>query len=100
METDRGLGTAFEDFVQARSGALFRTALLLTGRDRASAEDLLQICLERAYRHWGRIGDHPRGGMADGPRASFAGIGGQWARAPATGRGWRPAARRALREGT
>ena len=55
METDRGLGTAFEDFVQARSAALFRTALLLTGQDRASAEDLLQICLERAYRHWGRI---------------------------------------------
>jgi RNA polymerase sigma-70 factor (sigma-E family) len=56
METDRGPGTGFEDFVQARSAALFRTALLLTGQDRAAAEDLLQICLERAYRHWGRIG--------------------------------------------
>ena len=55
MESDRGPGTAFEDFVQARSAALFRTALLLAGQDRAAAEDLLQICLERAYRHWNRI---------------------------------------------
>jgi RNA polymerase sigma-70 factor (sigma-E family) len=46
---------AFEDFVQARSAALFRTALLLTGQNRPAAEDLLQICLERAYRHWARI---------------------------------------------
>ena len=45
----------FEDFVRARSAALFRTALLLTGRDRAEAEDLLQGALERAYRHWDRI---------------------------------------------
>lgn len=46
---------AFEDFVRTRSAALFRTALLLAGQDRPSAEDLLQICLERAYRHWARI---------------------------------------------
>jgi RNA polymerase sigma-70 factor (sigma-E family) len=46
---------AFEDFVRARSGALFRTALLLTGQNRAEAEDLLQGALERAYRRWGRI---------------------------------------------
>jgi RNA polymerase sigma-70 factor (sigma-E family) len=45
----------FEDFVRARSAALFRTALLLTGQDRAEAEDLLQGALERAYRRWGRI---------------------------------------------
>ena len=45
----------FEDFVRARSAALFRTALLLTGQHRAEAEDLLQGALERAYRHWGRI---------------------------------------------
>ena len=32
-----------------------RTALLLTGQRRAEAEDLLQIALERAYRHWPRI---------------------------------------------
>ena len=46
---------AFEDFVRARSGSLLRTALLLTGQRRAEAEDLLQIALERAYRHWPRI---------------------------------------------
>jgi RNA polymerase sigma-70 factor (sigma-E family) len=45
----------FEDFVRYRSAALFRTALLLTGQDRAEAEDLLQGALERAYRRWGRI---------------------------------------------
>ena len=45
----------FEGFVAARSASLFRTALLLTGRDRAEAEDLQQLCLERTYRHWHRI---------------------------------------------
>ena len=46
----------FEEFVQHCSTRLFRTALLLTGQDRSAAEDLLQVALERAYRHWGRIG--------------------------------------------
>jgi RNA polymerase sigma-70 factor (sigma-E family) len=46
---------SFEEFVQGSSGRLFRTALLLTGQDRAAAEDLLQLALERAYRRWGRI---------------------------------------------
>jgi RNA polymerase sigma-70 factor (sigma-E family) len=46
---------SFEDFVHARSGSLLRTALLLTGQNRAEAEDLLQLALERAYRHWARI---------------------------------------------
>ena len=46
---------SFEEFVQACSPRLFRTALLLTGQDRATAEDLLQLALERAYRHWGRV---------------------------------------------
>src|SRR5215471_10496862 len=46
---------SFEDFVRARSDSLLRTALLLTGQRRAEAEDLLQIALERAYRHWPRI---------------------------------------------
>jgi RNA polymerase sigma-70 factor (sigma-E family) len=46
---------SFEDFVRARSGSLLRTALLLTGQNRAEAEDLLQLALERAYRHWPRI---------------------------------------------
>jgi|ERR1022692_1641530 DNA-directed RNA polymerase specialized sigma24 family protein len=46
---------SFEDFVHARSGSLLRTALLLTGQNRPEAEDLLQLALERAYRHWPRI---------------------------------------------
>jgi DNA-directed RNA polymerase specialized sigma24 family protein len=46
---------SFEEFVQARSGSLMRTALLLTRQNRAEAEDLLQLALERAYRHWPRV---------------------------------------------
>jgi RNA polymerase sigma-70 factor (sigma-E family) len=46
---------SFEDFVRARSSSLLRTALLLVGQNRAEAEDLLQLALERAYRHWARI---------------------------------------------
>jgi RNA polymerase sigma-70 factor (sigma-E family) len=46
---------SFEEFVEGSSPRLFRTALLLTGQDRAAAEDLLQVALERAYRHWARI---------------------------------------------
>ncbi len=44
----------FAEFVSARSTALYRTALLLTGQV-AAAEDLLQDALERAYRRWDRI---------------------------------------------
>jgi RNA polymerase sigma-70 factor (sigma-E family) len=46
---------SFEEFVQGCSPRLFRTALLLAGQDRGAAEDLLQLALERAYRHWGRV---------------------------------------------
>jgi RNA polymerase sigma-70 factor (sigma-E family) len=46
---------SFEEFVHARSGSLMRTALLLTGQNRAEAEDLLQAALERAYRRWPRV---------------------------------------------
>jgi DNA-directed RNA polymerase specialized sigma24 family protein len=46
---------SFEDFVRARPGSLLRTASLLSGQRRAEAEGLLQIALERAYRHWPRI---------------------------------------------
>jgi RNA polymerase sigma-70 factor (sigma-E family) len=51
----REANVSFEEFVQGSSPRLFRTALLLTGHDRAAAEDLLQVALERAYRHWARI---------------------------------------------
>jgi RNA polymerase sigma-70 factor (sigma-E family) len=45
---------SFIEFVEARSHALFRTALALTGH-RQQAEDLLQTVLARGARHWGRI---------------------------------------------
>ncbi len=44
----------FTAFVGARSHALFRTALALTGH-RQQAEDLLQTVLAKAYRHWGKV---------------------------------------------
>jgi len=46
---------SFEDFVHARSTSLLRTAYLLAGQNRAEAEDLLQLALERAYRNWDRV---------------------------------------------
>jgi RNA polymerase sigma-70 factor (sigma-E family) len=46
---------SFEEYVAAVSGRLFTMALLLSGRHRAEAEDLLQDVLERAYRRWGKI---------------------------------------------
>jgi RNA polymerase sigma-70 factor (sigma-E family) len=49
------VSVSFEEFVQLCSPRLFRTALLLTGQDRAAAQDLLQLALERAYRHWSRV---------------------------------------------
>lgn len=48
----------FRRFVAARQRALLRTAWLLTG-DWATAEDLVQTALMRAWPHWGRISaDH------------------------------------------
>lgn len=44
----------FEEFVAARSTALWRSAYLLTG-DRHRAEDLLQAALVKAWRRWGRV---------------------------------------------
>ncbi|MCV2490073.1 SigE family RNA polymerase sigma factor [Geodermatophilus sp. YIM 151500] len=47
-------GSAFEQFVAARSDDLMRLAVLLAA-DRGHAEDLVQTALVKAYRHWGRI---------------------------------------------
>ncbi|WP_037602223.1 SigE family RNA polymerase sigma factor [Streptacidiphilus rugosus] len=52
----------FAAFVRARSAALYRTALLLTG-SRDTADDLVQSTLERACRHW------PRARRASSPEA-------------------------------
>ena len=72
---------SFEEFVEGCSPRLFRTALLLAGQDRAMAEDLLQVALERAYRHWPRICRmDDRSGMC----------GGFWRTHRTTGGGWRP----------
>lgn len=45
---------SYEEFVAARSTALFRTAYLLTG-NRADAEDLLQVTLIKVYAGWRRV---------------------------------------------
>ncbi|MFE4632969.1 SigE family RNA polymerase sigma factor [Streptomyces sp. NPDC056773] len=45
---------AFTAFVQARSSALFRTALLITG-ERHVADDLVQSTLEQVCRHWRKV---------------------------------------------
>lgn len=48
----------FDEFVAARSGALLRTAYLLT-HDHALAEDLLQTALAKAWFAWSRIDGNP-----------------------------------------
>lgn len=50
--------TAFREFVQSRSSALLRTAVLLSGGDRHAAEDLLQSALLKAAGRWHRV-DEP-----------------------------------------
>src|SRR6266851_6226414 len=49
-----GSDAQFVAFVHARSAALLRLAVLLTG-DRHDGEDLLQIALTKAYRSWWRL---------------------------------------------
>ncbi len=48
----------FDAFVAARSGALLRTAYLLT-HDHALAEDLLQTSLTKAWFAWSRLDGRP-----------------------------------------
>ncbi|MFD5541067.1 SigE family RNA polymerase sigma factor [Streptomyces sp. NPDC127079] len=55
---DAELRESFREFVDTRSTALLRTAVLLTGGDRHAAEDLLQIALMKAADRWQRI-DEP-----------------------------------------
>ncbi|WP_156724220.1 SigE family RNA polymerase sigma factor [Streptomyces apocyni] len=49
---------SFREFVAARSAALLKTAVLLTGGDQHAAEDLLQNALIKAAGRWSRI-DEP-----------------------------------------
>ncbi|MFB9893490.1 SigE family RNA polymerase sigma factor [Planobispora takensis] len=44
----------FTEFVASRGTSLFRIAHLTCG-SRDEAEEVLQIALEKAYRHWGRL---------------------------------------------
>jgi RNA polymerase sigma-70 factor (sigma-E family) len=53
-EPVRGDAVDFDEFVAARSGALWRSAWLLTG-DAHKAEDLLQTALLKAWRRWASI---------------------------------------------
>ncbi|MDG4793552.1 SigE family RNA polymerase sigma factor [Micromonospora sp. WMMD1082] len=55
MADSSPLEEEFRDFVTARSGALLRTAYLLTG-DWGIAEDLLQTALTKTYLAWKRLG--------------------------------------------
>ncbi|MEU7987664.1 SigE family RNA polymerase sigma factor [Streptosporangium canum] len=48
----------FERYVEQRSARLLRTAYLLC-RDWATAEDLLQTALAKAWSAWRRVGDNP-----------------------------------------
>ncbi len=50
----------FDEFVLARSSALHRTAVLLTGEPH-TAHDLLQEALLKAWRSWHRITEQPEG---------------------------------------
>jgi RNA polymerase sigma-70 factor (sigma-E family) len=51
---DRGVEDEFREFVRARTPSLLGTAYLLTG-DHGRAEDLVQVALLKAYRHWKRV---------------------------------------------
>ncbi|GAA2378600.1 SigE family RNA polymerase sigma factor [Nonomuraea africana] len=53
---DPGFEADFRDFVIDRSGALFRTAYLLTG-DRHAAEDLVQSALAKTAAKWRGLRD-------------------------------------------
>ncbi|MER6269966.1 hypothetical protein [Streptomyces sp900105755] len=55
---DAELQESFREFVDSRSSALLRTAVLLTGGDRHAAEDLLRNALIKAAGRWQRI-DEP-----------------------------------------
>ncbi|NGO79080.1 SigE family RNA polymerase sigma factor [Streptomyces sp. YC504] len=55
---DAGYEDSFRLFVESRSAALLRTAVLLSGGDRHAAEDLLQNALVKALGRWHRI-DEP-----------------------------------------
>jgi RNA polymerase sigma-70 factor (sigma-E family) len=54
----------FTRYVEARGGALLRTAVFLCVGDRSAAEDLVQTTLVRAYVAWHRVRD-------DGARDSY-----------------------------
>ncbi|MFF8639301.1 SigE family RNA polymerase sigma factor [Streptomyces sp. NPDC015345] len=49
---------SFREFVETRSSALLKTAILLSGGDRHAGEDLLQNALVKAAGRWRRI-DEP-----------------------------------------
>jgi hypothetical protein len=50
----RDLDGAFHDFVVSEGPSLYRLALLLSD-DSASAEDLVQVALLRAWKAWPRV---------------------------------------------
>lgn len=55
---ERGTDMEFDEFVVARSSGLLRTAYLLT-HDHATAEDLLQTALTKAWFAWSKVEGRP-----------------------------------------
>jgi RNA polymerase sigma-70 factor (sigma-E family) len=54
---EAGKRMTFGEYVRTRGSVLLRSALALTGGNRADAEDLVQVTLIKAYRSWDRISD-------------------------------------------
>ncbi|MFI5991390.1 SigE family RNA polymerase sigma factor [Streptomyces sp. NPDC051362] len=52
---DAAAQESFKEFVASRSSALLKTAVLLSGGDRHTAEDLLQNALIKVAGHWNRV---------------------------------------------
>jgi RNA polymerase sigma-70 factor (sigma-E family) len=48
---------AFGDYARSRGGMLLRSAMALTGGNRADAEDLVQVTLLKTFQAWDRISD-------------------------------------------
>ena len=48
---------AFGDYARSRGGMLLRSAMALTGGNRAEAEDLVQVTLLKTFQAWDRISD-------------------------------------------
>ncbi|WP_030039967.1 SigE family RNA polymerase sigma factor [Streptomyces resistomycificus] len=60
---------SFREFVDTRSSALLKTAVLLCGGDQHAGEDLLQTALVKAAGRWQRIDEPEAVSVAEPPEA-------------------------------